>query len=41
MKDRIKQIRKENKLTQVEFGERIGVKGKSRNGSKIKCKRTS
>lgn len=27
MKDRIKQIRKANKLTQVEFGERIGVKG--------------
>ena len=27
MKNRIKQIRKENNLTQVEFGERIGVKG--------------
>lgn len=27
MKERIKQIRKANKLTQVEFGERIGVKG--------------
>lgn len=27
MKNRIKQIRKDNKLTQVEFGERIGVKG--------------
>lgn len=27
MKNRIKQIRKENKLTQVEFGEKIGVKG--------------
>lgn len=27
MKDRIKQIRKDKKLTQVEFGERIGVKG--------------
>lgn len=27
MKDRIKQIRKANKLTQVEFGEKIGVKG--------------
>lgn len=27
MKDRIKQIRKENHLTQTEFGERIGVKG--------------
>lgn len=27
MKDRIKKIRKEYKLTQVEFGERIGVKG--------------
>lgn len=27
MKERIKQIRKDNKLTQVEFGERIGVKG--------------
>lgn len=27
LKDRIKKIRKENKLTQVEFGERIGVKG--------------
>lgn len=27
MKNRIKQIRKEKNLTQVEFGERIGVKG--------------
>ncbi len=27
MKNRIKHIRKENKLTQVEFGEKIGVKG--------------
>lgn len=27
MKDRIKLIRKERKLTQVEFGEKIGVKG--------------
>lgn len=27
LKDRIKSIRKENKLTQVEFGESIGVKG--------------
>ena len=27
MKDRIKKIRKEKKLTQVEFGEKIGVKG--------------
>lgn len=27
MKDRIKQIRKQASLTQVEFGERIGVKG--------------
>lgn len=27
MKNRIKEIRKDNKLTQVEFGERIGVKG--------------
>lgn len=27
MKERIKKIRKENKLTQVEFGEKIGVKG--------------
>lgn len=27
MKDRIKKIRKDKKLTQVEFGERIGVKG--------------
>ena len=27
LKSRIKQIRKENELTQVEFGERIGVKG--------------
>lgn len=27
MKDRIKKIRKDSKLTQVEFGEKIGVKG--------------
>ena len=27
MKDRIKKIRKDHKLTQVKFGERIGVKG--------------
>ena len=27
MKNRIKQIRKEKKMTQVEFGEKIGVKG--------------
>lgn len=27
MKDRIRKIRKDNGLTQVEFGERIGVKG--------------
>ena len=27
MKDRIKKIRKEVKLTQVQFGEKIGVKG--------------
>lgn len=27
LKDRIKQIRKNAKLTQVEFGEKIGVKG--------------
>lgn len=27
MKDRIREIRKDNGLTQVEFGERIGVKG--------------
>ena len=27
LKDRIKSIRKENKLTQVEFGKSIGVKG--------------
>lgn len=27
MKDRIKEIRKDNKMTQVEFGEKIGVKG--------------
>lgn len=27
MKNRIKQIRKENKMTQVEFGKKIGVKG--------------
>ncbi len=27
MKDRIKQIRKDSKLTQAEFGEKVGVKG--------------
>ena len=27
MKDRIKELRKNKKLTQAEFGERIGVKG--------------
>lgn len=27
MKERIKQLRKTKKLTQIEFGERIGVKG--------------
>lgn len=27
MKDRIKKVRKDNRLTQVEFGEKIGVKG--------------
>lgn len=27
LKDRIKEVRKENKLTQADFGERIGVKG--------------
>lgn len=27
MKNRIKKIRKDNKMTQVEFGEKIGVKG--------------
>lgn len=32
MKDRIKQVRKEHKLTQVEFGERIGVKGNTVTG---------
>lgn len=32
MKDRIKQIRKEHKLTQVEFGEKIGVKGNTVTG---------
>lgn len=32
MKDRIKQIRKNHKLTQVEFGERIGVKGNTVTG---------
>ena len=32
MKDRIKQIRKRHKLTQVEFGERIGVKGNTVTG---------
>lgn len=32
MKDRIKQVRKEHKLTQVEFGEKIGVKGNTVTG---------
>lgn len=32
MKDRIKQIRKEAGLTQVDFGERIGVKGNTITG---------
>ena len=32
MKDRIKQIRKDHKLTQVEFGARIGVKGNTVTG---------
>ncbi len=32
MKDRIKQIRKAHKLTQVEFGEKIGVKGNTVTG---------
>lgn len=32
MKDRIKQIRKELKLTQAEFGEKIGVKGNTVTG---------
>lgn len=32
MKNRIKQIRKDYKLTQVEFGERIGVKGNTVTG---------
>ncbi|MDE5680436.1 MAG: helix-turn-helix domain-containing protein [Lachnospiraceae bacterium] len=32
MKSRIKQIRKDYKLTQVEFGERIGVKGNTVTG---------
>lgn len=32
MKDRIKKIRKDSKLTQVEFGERIGVKGNTVTG---------
>lgn len=32
MKNRIKQIRKDHKLTQVEFGERIGVKGNTVTG---------
>lgn len=27
MKDRIKEVRKDNRLTQADFGERIGVKG--------------
>lgn len=32
MKDRIKQIRKQNDLTQVEFGNKIGVKGNTVTG---------
>ncbi len=32
LKDRIKQIRKEHKLTQVEFGMKIGVKGNTVTG---------
>ena len=32
MKNRIKEIRKEHKLTQVEFGEQIGVKGNTITG---------
>ena len=32
MNSRIKQIRKENKMTQSEFGERIGVKGNTITG---------
>lgn len=32
MKNRIKQIRKDAKLTQVEFGEKIGVKGNTVTG---------
>lgn len=32
MKNRIKKIRKQNKLTQVEFGEKIGVKGNTITG---------
>lgn len=32
MKDRIKQIRKEAGLTQVEFGEKLGVKGNTVTG---------
>lgn len=32
MKDRIKEIRKYSKLTQVEFGEKIGVKGNTVTG---------
>ena len=32
MQERIKMIRKQNKLTQTEFGERIGVKGNTITG---------
>ncbi|MDE7435725.1 MAG: helix-turn-helix transcriptional regulator [Lachnospiraceae bacterium] len=32
MKDRIKEVRKKNGLTQVEFGEKIGVKGNTVTG---------
>lgn len=32
MKDRIKLIRKQNNLTQVEFGEKIGIKGNTVTG---------
>ena len=39
MKDRIKELRKNKKLTQAEFGERIGVKGNTittyENGSRV------
>lgn len=32
MKDRIKELRKDSKMTQVDFGERIGVKGNTVTG---------